>query len=149
MAARLYRFKSCHPHQKKAHICLPRQCVLFSTKFAFGEWNMASPCEIAPLWNICFANVRGRISFHIATKEQYFTISARKLFHIRRKPNISLKIRNKLRLIYCVSQERYLRKGVRYFKRENYDEVIYLMPTLDGWYKSIYFRNCAMLGKSE
>jgi hypothetical protein len=23
--------------QKKAHICLPRQCVLFSTKFAFGE----------------------------------------------------------------------------------------------------------------
>ena len=25
------------PKQKKAHICLPRQCVLFSTKFAFGE----------------------------------------------------------------------------------------------------------------
>ena len=92
--------KSLLLRQKKAHICLPRQCVLFSTKFAFGEWNMASPCEIAPLWNICFANVRRRISFHIATKEQYFTISARELFHIRRKPNISLKIRNTLRMIY-------------------------------------------------
>ena len=32
----------------------------------------------------------GQISFHIATKEQYFTISARELFHIRRKANISL-----------------------------------------------------------
>ena len=61
------RFESAMVRQKKAHICLPRQCVLFSTKFAFGEWNMAPPCEIAPLWNICFATVKGRISFHIAT----------------------------------------------------------------------------------
>ena len=30
-------FESFCPCQKKAHICLPRQCVLFSTKFAFGE----------------------------------------------------------------------------------------------------------------
>ena len=41
----------------------------------------------------CASRVRRRILFHIATKEQYFTISARKLFHIRRKPNISLKKR--------------------------------------------------------
>ena len=34
--------------------------------------------------------VGGFISFHIATTEQYFTIFARKLFHIRRKSNISL-----------------------------------------------------------
>ena len=40
--------------------------------------------------------MRRRISFHIATKEQYFTISARKLFHIRRKANISLKKRTDL-----------------------------------------------------
>ena len=66
--------------------------VLFSTKFAL--WAS----EIASLSNICYANVkcslreRRQISFHIATKEQYFTISERELFHIRRKANISLKI---------------------------------------------------------
>ena len=32
--------------------------------------------------------------------------------------------------IYCVSQERYLYKNVRYFQRENYDDVIYLPPFL-------------------
>ena len=36
-------------------------------KFACGEWNLASPSEIASLWNICSANVRRRILFHIAT----------------------------------------------------------------------------------
>ena len=50
--------------------------------------------------------------------------------------------------IYCVSQERYLRKNVRYFRREDYDEVIYLVPSFEGWYKSIYFRNCAMIDES-
>ncbi len=54
-----------------------------------------------------------------------------------------------IRRIYCVSQERYLRKPVRYFKRENYDDVIYLCPSFDGWYKSIYFRNCAMIDESD
>ena len=52
-------------------------------------------------------------------------------------------------LVYCVSQEKYLYKNVRFFNRENYDEIIYLMPSFDGWYKSIYFRNCAMIDKSE
>ena len=38
---------------------------------------------------------------HCDLWEQYFTISARKLFHIRRKANISLeKHRNLLRMIY-------------------------------------------------
>ena len=62
---------------------------LFSTKFAFGEWNLASPSEIASLWNICFANVKGEFHF-TSNGVRYFTISARKLFHIRRQPNISL-----------------------------------------------------------
>ena len=32
-----------HPrNQKKAHICLPRQCVLFSTKFALQASEIAS-----------------------------------------------------------------------------------------------------------
>ena len=51
--------------------------------------------------------------------------------------------------VYCVSQERYLRKKVRYFTPENYEEIIYLTPSFDYWYKSIYFRNCAMIDKSS
>ena len=54
-----------------------------------------------------------------------------------------------IRRIYCVAQERYLRKNVRYFKRENYDEIVYLVPSFDGWYKSIYFRNCAIIDQSD
>lgn len=55
----------------------------------------------------------------------------------------------KIMRIYCVSQERYLRKNVHYFNREDYDEIIYLVPSAEGWYKSIYFRNCAMIDKSH
>ena len=51
--------------------------------------------------------------------------------------------------VYCVSQERYLWKKVRYFDRTAYDEVIYLQPCFEGWYKSIYFRNCAMIDASD
>ena len=54
-----------------------------------------------------------------------------------------------IKRIYCVSQERYLYKKVRYFNRENYDEIIYLTPSFNGWYKSIYFRNCAMVDNSD
>ena len=54
-----------------------------------------------------------------------------------------------LRRVYCVAQERYLRKSVRYFRREDYDEVVYLTPSFEGWYKSIYFRNCAMIDASD
>ena len=54
-----------------------------------------------------------------------------------------------IRRIYCVSQERFCRKKVRYFQREDYDEVIYLTPSFEGWYKSIYFRNCAMIDGSD
>ena len=38
---------------------------------------------------------------------------------------------------------------MRYFKAEDYDEIIYLTPAFDGWYKSIYFRNCAMIDQSD
>lgn len=55
----------------------------------------------------------------------------------------------KIKRVYCVSQERYLRKTTRLFKRENYDDVIYLTPSFSGWYKSIYFRNCAMIDQSD
>ena len=54
-----------------------------------------------------------------------------------------------LKRVYCVAQERYLRKKSRYFNREDYDEIKYLPPSVEGWYKSIYFRNCAMIDESD
>ena len=54
----------------------------------------------------------------------------------------------KIKRVYCVAQEKFLYKPVRYFKRENFDDVIYLPPSFDGFYKSIYFRNCAMIDVS-
>ena len=53
-----------------------------------------------------------------------------------------------IKRIYCISQERYLRKNVPYFNKSDYDDIIYLTPSFEGWYKSIYFRNCAMIDKS-
>ena len=51
-----------------------------------------------------------------------------------------------IRCVCCVPQERDLRKRERYTQ---YDEVVYLMPSFDGWYKSVYFRNCAMIDESD
>ena len=53
-----------------------------------------------------------------------------------------------IKRIYCVPQERYLQKDSRHFNRSDYDEIIYLSPYFQGWYKSIYFRNCAMIDDS-
>ena len=72
-------------HKKKA-VCESKR--LFLVKFAFGEWNMASPCEIASLWNICFANVKMRILFHHEWSE-WFHLSGAKISHFA-KQNISL-----------------------------------------------------------
>ena len=46
--------------------------------------------EIACGSEIRLRRVKERILFHIATKEQYFTMCDSTLFHIRRKANISL-----------------------------------------------------------
>ena len=51
--------------------------------------------------------------------------------------------------VYCVAQERYLYKKAGCFNREDYDKVVYLIPSFNGWYKSIYFRNCAMIDDSD
>ena len=54
-----------------------------------------------------------------------------------------------IRRIYCVPLERYLRRKVHYFNPEDYDEVVYLTPSFEGWYSSIYFRNRAMIDASD
>ena len=53
-----------------------------------------------------------------------------------------------LKRVYCVTQERYLRAKSPNFRRDDYDEILYLQPSFEGWYKSIYFRNCAMIDQS-
>ena len=55
----------------------------------------------------------------------------------------------KIQRVYCVEQERYLRKKPKYFRGGDYEEIIYLTPAFEWWYKSIYFRNCAMIDKSD
>ena len=112
-------------HQKKA-IC---ECKwLFSTKFAFGEWNMASPCEIASLWNICSSNVRGEFYFtsnKAAGGVRYFKICVSILFHVLRQQNISLRcllpecipirVHNWLRCIFVTNKRNRLHRNGSFF----------------------------------
>ena len=51
--------------------------------------------------------------------------------------------------IFCVPTEKMLRKRPAWLKQENYEEIIFLTPSFDSWYKSIYFRNCAMIDNSD
>ena len=54
-----------------------------------------------------------------------------------------------LKRVYCVADEKYIRKRVRYFNPDDYDEIIFLNLSFDWWYKAIYYRNCAMIDKSD
>ena len=54
-----------------------------------------------------------------------------------------------LKRVFVVAQERHLRKPPRWLKKEDYDEVIFLPLSFGGWYKSLYFRNCAMIDNSS
>ena len=51
--------------------------------------------------------------------------------------------------IYCVAEERLLRKKYKYFDTDKYEDFVYLNPSFEGWYKSIYYRNCAMIDASD
>lgn len=50
--------------------------------------------------------------------------------------------------VFCVTQERILRKKQKYFNNGDYEDIVYLTPAFTGWYKSIYFRNLAMIDNS-
>ena len=54
-----------------------------------------------------------------------------------------------IKRIYCVLQERELRKLPRGISYGDYDEIIYLVPQFEGWYKRIYFRNCEIINRSD
>ena len=51
--------------------------------------------------------------------------------------------------VFCVPDERGLRKTAYYSKNKQYEEIIYLPLQFDYWYKRIYFRNCAMIDRSD
>ena len=55
----------------------------------------------------------------------------------------------KIKRVYCVQSEYYLRKRHRYLNVEDYEDVIYLKLDFDGWYKRIYYRNRAMIDASH
>ena len=53
--------------------------------------------------------------------------------------------------IFCLSDPRHLRinKRPKWLKSEDYEEFVYLDLEFDWWYKRIYYRNCAMIDKSD
>ena len=50
--------------------------------------------------------------------------------------------------VYCVALERSLRNERKRLQGA-YEDIVYLTPSFTGWYKSIYFRNCAMIDESD
>ena len=53
--------------------------------------------------------------------------------------------------IFCLSDPRHQRisKRPKWLKDEDYEEFIYLDLDFDWWYQRIYYRNCAIIDKSD
>lgn len=54
-----------------------------------------------------------------------------------------------LKRVFCVPMERDLRRPQAWLKHKDYESCECPMKTFDGWYKSLYFRNCAMIEQSD
>lgn len=54
-----------------------------------------------------------------------------------------------IKRVFCVPQEKLLYKKTRLYRRSDYEETIFLQPSFFGWYKSVYFRNLAMIDDSN
>lgn len=56
-----------------------------------------------------------------------------------------------IKRIFCLFDPRHQRisKRPKWLKDEDYEEVIYLDLEFDWWYQRIYYRNCAMIDKSD
>ena len=63
-----------------------------------------------------------------------------------------LKLTNSyIKRIFCLSDPRHLRinKRPKWLNNEDYEDFIYLDLEFDWWYQRIYYRNCAMIDKSD
>lgn len=58
---------------------------------------------------------------------------------------------NQIKRIFCLSDPRHLRasKRPKWLKSEDYEDFVYLDLEFDWWYQRIYYRNCAMIDKSD
>ena len=56
-----------------------------------------------------------------------------------------------IKRIFCLSDPRHLRinKRPKWLMNKDYEEFIYLDLEFDWWYQRIYYRNCAMIDKSD
>lgn len=56
-----------------------------------------------------------------------------------------------IKRIFCLSDPRHLRinKRPKWLKNEDYEEFVYLDLEFDWWYSRIYYRNCAMIDRSD
>ena len=120
--------------------CMEKICSFFGHR----EVEITDRLYSAVFSNIMNALEQGFCSFYFGGYGEFDALCHQIVTKIKQeKPEF--KISRK----YCVTKESYLRKDTRYFKREDYDEIIYLPLSFEGWYKSIYFRNCAMIDRSD
>ena len=112
--------------------------------FGHREINITKQLYSATMLEIVRAIESGCRTFYFGGYGDFDTLCHSIVTKIA-KENPSLNIKR----IYCVTQERNLRKCTSYIKQNDYDEIIYLEPSFDGWYKSIYFRNCAIMDDSD
>lgn len=58
---------------------------------------------------------------------------------------------NHIKRIFCLLDPRHLRinKRPKWLKNEDYEDFVYLDLEFDWWYSRIYYRNCAMIDKSD
>ena len=56
-----------------------------------------------------------------------------------------------IKRIYCLSDRRHLKLSKRpcWLKNEDYEEFIYIDLDFDWWYQRLYYRNCAIIDKSD
>lgn len=58
---------------------------------------------------------------------------------------------NHIRRIFCLYDRKHINisKRPEWLKNEEYEDIIFLEPSFDGWYKRIYFRNLEMVDLSD
>ncbi len=54
-----------------------------------------------------------------------------------------------VRRTFCFPLDKNLHKPPRWFRRKQYEALECPMKSFDYWYTSLYYRNCAMIDKSD